>query len=366
MRIFYLTYFGAGYMNNWQNFNFIDELRRVKIEIEICSIHKSDSKSVVMEIVKHNLKNKRINFFLTACEDLSFSNELFSYINRLGIPKVLLCCDNLSVPYIHKRFAKQFDLVWLTSKETENLFNFWGAKTIVLPYAANPFTYKPSPGNELPGISFIGTLYGARIEKIKQITRLGFNVNVYGGNNSKIEGNSPLQNAFNNFSGVTSNIFSLSKFPIGRKALLAALLKSYYQFFEKNEPVNFNRIYRDDISFSDLSKIYSRSMISLNITELWNTYILKNPIHKLHLRTFEIAMSGGLSITCRTEEISSYFKEGHEILLYDSEEELKDKLNFYLKPQNHKAREKIKINARLRAENEHTWTHRFNKIFDNL
>jgi spore maturation protein CgeB len=77
-------------------------------------------------------------------------------------------------------------------------------------------------------------------------------------------------------------------------------------------------------------------------------------------------MSGGLELTSYTSELSNYFEDGKEIVLYKTNEEMIDKAKFYLDSKNHLVVKKLKANARYRAENEHTWTNRFSKIFENL
>lgn len=44
------------------------------------------------------------------------------------------------------------------------------------------------------------------------------------------------------------------------------------------------------VSFDEMNRLYSNFALNLNILELRNTYLLKYPVYKLHLRTFEIPM----------------------------------------------------------------------------
>ncbi len=55
-------------------------------------------------------------------------------------------------------------------------------------------------------------------------------------------------------------------------------------------------------------------------------------------RTFEIPACGSLQIAPRNEEILSFFDEDKEIVCFDSLEELKDKISYYLKNENERAR----------------------------
>jgi spore maturation protein CgeB len=120
------------------------------------------------------------------------------------------------------------------------------------------------------------------------------------------------------------------------------------------------------VPFEEINAIYSNHALSLNITELRNTFNLKPPVHKLHLRTFEIPMCGGLQIAPYVEELSSYFKEDEEIILCRNDDEFVSKSKFYLLPENASLRMKLKLNARKRAEAEHTWNNRFTAVFNKL
>jgi spore maturation protein CgeB len=60
--------------------------------------------------------------------------------------------------------------------------------------------------------------------------------------------------------------------------------------------------------------------------------LLREEAEDLHTtRTFEIPACGALQIAPRNEELLSFFKEEEEIVCFQSAEELKDKLDFYLR-----------------------------------
>jgi hypothetical protein len=129
------------------------------------------------------------------------------------------------------------------------------------------------------------------------------------------------------------------RFNIGRKCLWSSVLKNVGvgAAGSKNNSLP-NEIKHlcvsSPVSFENMIESYSKYSLSLSITEYLDTFLLKNPIYKLHLRTFEIPLSGGLQLTHRTSEIKEYFRENEEIVLYDSTEELHEKLNFYLDKKN--------------------------------
>ena len=111
---------------------------------------------------------------------------------------------------------------------------------------------------------------------------------------------------------------------------------------------------------------YSRLSISLGVTELRNTYTLKNPVHKIHLRSFEIPMSGGIQLVSYSPEMAEYYTQHEDILFYNSTEEMVSLAKFYLKGSSATKRKKMKLKARERSVRQHCWIHRFNAVFKEL
>ncbi len=106
--------------------------------------------------------------------------------------------------------------------------------------------------------------------------------------------------------------------------------------------------------------------MSLSSTSARNTGILNHPVDIVNLRSFEVPMCGGLQFCAHFDEIAEYFEEGKEIVFYRSNEDMIDKAKYYLKSENKDLRIQMKLAARKRAENEHSWFNRFKKVFDYL
>ena len=162
------------------------------------------------------------------------------------------------------------------------------------------------------------------------------------------------------------NAFKLLSFSIGRKVISGAIINKILKRRDKKLIGTNNLSIFPSVEFKEMNYLYSNLALSLNITELRNTYVLDKPIHKLHLRTFEIPMSGGLELASYSSELSNYFEDGKEIVLYKTNEEMIDKAKFYLNPNNYSIINNMKKNARIKAENEHTWTKRFSIVIDAL
>lgn len=94
--------------------------------------------------------------------------------------------------------------------------------------------------------------------------------------------------------------------------------KHYSRFESHHERITASAVY-----YHDYADIISNSKVSLGL--------LREEAEDLHTqRTFEIPACGALQIAPRNQEISLYFKEDKEIVLFETNDELKEKVNFYL------------------------------------
>lgn len=352
-------------MYEWQRFHFINELKSNKINIDIFNpLHYQNIEVAQEELLKFLKINKnKYSLFLTGVNDTFFTPQVIVRIKEIGIPTLLICFDNLHAPFIHKNIAPFFDLVWLTSSETEYLFKGWGANTIFLPYAANPFFFTPSVKPDINSVGFIGTPYGMRLQKIESLTAQNIPVAIY--SNSFFETQNQTEKVRRTISEKTKHAANLISFQIGRKILFSEFIYLFHHTLKSQKKLTENKEIQlfPSVSFIEMVELYSSFAISLGITDVRNTYLLKNPVLKLHLRTFEIPMSGGLQIINYTDELASYFEDEKEIILYKSEEEFIDKAKFYLQDSQKKTRMNMKIAARKRAVSDHTWMNRFIKVF---
>ena len=94
-----------------------------------------------------------------------------------------------------------------------------------------------------------------------------------------------------------------------------------------------------------MPKIFHLSKINLNFTS--------KPIRSgLPLRIWDIMGAGGFVLTNFQTEIPEYFEIGKEIETFSSQEELIDKISFYL--EHDEERKKIAINGYKRAKREYS------------
>lgn len=353
-------------MYQWQRTNHIDELKRAGHEIVTFNpfdYHNMDEANEKAIEMLDNISG--VDLFL-ACDDQTvIYPETVKEVSKRGIPTCLICWDNIELPYKQKKIAPLFDVVWLTSLETKYLFERWGCKKIVFQtYAANPYRYKAYLDlEEIHTVGFIGSPYGSRTNTLNDLLENGIKCDLYSesffrkGYNTSMGGNKKFD-----AKDVYIKASRYLRFPIGRKVLYSTILNKFKKGSNLHLSSKFVELHHS-VSDEDMCKLYSSFTLSLNISALRDTYILKKPIPKIHLRTFEIPMSGGLEFTSYNPEIASYFEDGKEIVLYHDKDEMIDKAKYYLNPKHESEVVRMKKAARARAERDHTWINRFNNIF---
>lgn len=347
-------------MYQWQKYHIFDEMRQHNCQFEVISPLDYTEISEANEALVHKCKNDIIDIFMTTFNEKYLYPETLDRIHEMGIPTLLFCPDNLLDPYYHKNIAEYFDLVWLTSIETDYLFKKWGCKTIFQPYAANPFFLKPDyRGEEILRVGFIGTPHGCRIDRINKLLNQNIPVTLH--SNYKTENNTLLQARAADY---IKTLYDYSRFPIGRKLGYSAVLD---KLKSRNLNVSSPWLQRaEPVPLAELARCSCQYGLVLAFTDANSTGILKHPVPIVNLRSFEIPMSGGLQFTTYTDELASYFEEGKEIVLCHSDEEYKEKAQYYLRPEKAAERMQMKAAARTRAESEHTWFCRFTNIFNCL
>ena len=347
-------------MYMWQIYHIVDELAHYNCRVDVFNPDEYDSVDEANEKVIKKLQTTRYDLFMTCHNESLLYPMTLQQIKKAGIPTVLFCPDNLVVPFNHQRVAPLFDLVWLTSHETEYLFKRWGCKTVVLPYAANPFFLKPNfQQNERLCVGFIGTPHGSRIDRINKMLDSGIPLCVH----TKADAFAPkLVSA--PISSYLNVLRDSIRYPIGVKLAYASVID---KLKHRNLHTDSPYLHRENvIPLEELANKNCEYALVLAFTEANSTGVLRNPVPIVNLRNFEIPMSGGLQITRYTDELASYFENDKEIILCKDDEEFKEKALFYLEPQNDTLRLKMKIAARERAEKEHTWMRRFEVAFHEL
>ena len=346
-------------MYQWQHIHIFDELRIHGCNIHIISPLDYDKIEDANEALIIYLKNNKVDLFMTPHNEEDLFIDTLKEIKKIGIPTLLICFDNLIVPFVHYRIAPYFDLVWLTSKETKRLFDKRDCRTIFLPYAANPSLSRGK--YSVKGVGFVGSPYGSRANMINTIVSNGIDVYCHCKNTADLIRPGTLVPNDKEM-GKLDLTLQFLRFKEGRKILQGALVNSFKRnaVLHECEWLHFENA----VLPSMLYQIYPKYSITLSSTSARNTGVLKQPLYIVNLRSFEIPMSGGVMMSRYTDEMNGYFEDGKEALYYKSDEEMISKIKYYINGNGVNELERIRSAARLRAVNEHTWYARFRLLFN--
>lgn len=109
-------------------------------------------------------------------------------------------------------------------------------------------------------------------------------------------------------------------------------------------------------------KIYAASRININLHSSTGNELFDPEGDFVNPRTFEIPAAGGFQLVDRRPLLGELFTEDEEIVCFSSLEELRDKIDYYLKHEDQ--RQKIARNGQRRTLNHHTYVHRMQAMIE--
>lgn len=352
-------------MFQWQRVHFIDELARHGVTFETFNPLVYSGPEEANEAFVKRIKKGEVDLLLSGvCYEGIIFPEVLQAANHHGIPSLLICWDNLTVPIYDKKQACLFDLVWLTCRDNSYLYDKWGVNYIIQPYAANPYAFVYNEGSLCRRVCFLGTPYGSRSIMINALTESGVDVDLYyGGNKEKRESRIEVKYDIPH-PHYFEIILHRMTYPEGRKTIMGAVKNKLFGSQTIQDNSALHRF--TSVPFSDISSVYSSHSVCLASTSTNHTDSLKNPLKIVNLRGFEIPMSGGLTLCKYNPELAEYFDDEKEILFYHTNHELIEKARYYCGRVEESELRRMKMAARKRAENNHTWWNRFSRVFDEL
>lgn len=298
---------------------------------------KSFSEMLFREIKKQN-SLKKIDLFFSYFWSASILPEVIEKIKDLGIITVNFYCNNIHQFDLVSEIAPHYDYCMFPEREALQKYIDVGAKPVHIQMAANPDIYKPYPLSQDYDVTFVGQNYLSRQDYVEYLYRNGIDVHVWGPN---------WENAL-----------------MSSKRGIVNRVKSKLGL---NKPVLLDTHVGGPLSDEELIKMYSRSIISLNFSEVvvsdekYDQGAIKRHIR---LRDFEAPMSGAFYITGYQEELKEYYEIDKEIVCYDTKGELLEKIRYYLEHQDEA--EAIRIAGHKRALKDHTWENRFKDLFNKI
>jgi hypothetical protein len=122
----------------------------------------------------------------------------------------------------------------------------------------------------------------------------------------------------------------------------------------------FPSIYGAAIHYDTINEIWNRSRISYTPMEA----SASADILQIKSRTFEQGLSGTLMVCRQSPGLELYYEPGKEFVPFDDLDDCVEKVKFYLQHESERARIAKAYHDRTRAE--HMWTHRFQKMFEDI
>jgi hypothetical protein len=362
--ICFLTSSNEPVTSNWVTTQLLEDLHN-NYKLTIIKINKykeekylksrNDITEEIIKNINHIKFTKKNVIFFTMLFDKYLTDDLFIFLNHRSIISVNYLVDSLTIPYRYYFFAKKFTYIAVPFHESINFFKRKGITNVIyFPYATsiglNKF-YNPIKYNK---ISFVGSNYGSRPIYIDFLKKNNIDIEVKGSNwkqNSKED----LIKTTNNISNLDIDLISnLLYFKNGRKILFSKVLK-YFKPID-NFKFNYDKIHNDN----DVFKFISDHIISLGISEYGSTFLLNNPISHYRMRDLECPMLGSCHITQSSVDLFNLFEVDKEMLFYENQEDLKEKLKFYLK--NPKLSTKIGYSSYLKSKSSNRWLNRFDNF----
>lgn len=231
-------------------------------------------------------------------------------LDHIRSPKVLWFMDGIRFYPKVEPLLRKFDHVFFfeptdTSDQQEALKN----RCSTLHLGFNPKRFFPTNTHRNYAFSFVGSYYPNRDELLKAVVQP-------------------------EFSGIIIGDFRRSA-------------------YEEVKQLNTQQ----QISISQVNELYNATQININVHH-------KQSIEGLNVRTFEIQGSGNLQLVERQKVAVELFRDEENILLYDSVEEFRDKMRYYL---NHPEQQQfLRANAYTNALQFHTWKHRMEQLLNEL
>jgi len=117
---------------------------------------------------------------------------------------------------------------------------------------------------------------------------------------------------------------------------------------------------RDWIDEGEALKIYNAAKINLNFHTIWDR--MRDQKDFVNPRTLVLSACGAFQLVDKREKLPELFNIGEEMITFDSVEDLKEKIDYYLG--HPKERKEIAERARRRALKEHTYAHRIKEMVE--
>jgi spore maturation protein CgeB len=255
------------------------------------------------------------------------------------------------------RYAKYFTAVVTTYSKAPAIYRAHGVQNVIRSqWAADTSLYNPSLKAEpFHDVAFVGLWSKPRARLIQKLRDAGIAVYVKG--RGWKEGSVSQQEMVRIFSSSKINL-AINSAP-GRFSFDSIGRTFLRKTFKK--PGSRKKIFSlESINFLFPRQSLKHIVIDFSLIQNFRSWYCRN-ILQIKARHFEIPATGGFVITRKADDLETYFENGKEMAIVNSNDELVEKIKYYLLHEDERAR--IAQAGYERTVREHTYERRLLKVF---
>lgn len=311
-----------------------------------------------LEAVRAAHRERPLDLVFTYVSDSHLEPAALDEVRATVAPVVNFFCNNIHQFHLVRRVAPHVDLCLVPEHEALERYRAAGATPLYWPMAAHPEAY---PALDLApdlGATFAGQRYGDRTTLILALLEAGIDAHAFG---QGWERERAVARGAAEAQGPLAAALKLGRDALrGRRPWVALADRAAWQRLRERHAAALH----GPVDDAGYVRLFSRSRVNLGFLVLGDTHRTLRPLRQVRLREFEATMAGGFYLTGWLPELERLYELGREIETYRSPAELVDKCRFYLA--HDEARERVRRAGHARARRDHTWTRRFETLFEEL
>lgn len=336
----------------------------------------------IVDEVRNAHAQKPVDLFLSYFYNAHFDPAGFEEIHQLGIPTVNFYCNGMYQFSYVEAVAKKVHFSWHTERDARAFYLKAGANPVWVQMGADPAVYHPIPeAGRQAKACFVGQRYANRDRLASILVKNRLPLDIFGpgwettaSSNGSSKASQEKKDVYLGRrsvkpGGIESYIREAWK-NMEQEGILTGSRRTLWQWRYRQEGRKLARIVRSAIrgggvDFRQISQTFGRYEVVLNFSHVWSDGRPGSRlIPHVRLRDFEAPMCRTCYLTGHTDEINEFYEVGQEIDTYRSPEELVDKTKLYLS--HPEQAEKMREAGYRRARRDHTWTKRFQQLFNKI
>jgi spore maturation protein CgeB len=302
------------------------------------------------------------NLVFTYLMDGMVDPSVIDAVGAVGVPTCNFSCNNTHQFDLVRDLSPHYTFSAHSEKDAAAKFRAIGAQPVRFPMAANPKYYRPLGISRVHDVTFVGQRYARRPAYIWHLLEHGVAVDVYGPGWTLRH--DALAGEARRFARRTATaLAAVTKFGAQQRASTSARLA----WLDSAERLRrkYPAVMHGPLDDEQMIAMYSATRISLGFAEVYDRHDPSREVRRhLHLRDFEGPMCGALYLTGDCHELGEFYEPDKEILVYRDEDEMLEKVTYYLSHE-HEA-DTIRQAGLARALRDHTYQRRWATLFNDI